>query len=208
MKKMICLLLALTLCVGLCCGLSGCGSSGYGVKTIVTLVEQDYSLAFRTDDLQYYYVVAALEQLNYNGRVKELTMKWFGEDITTFGKSADALERIGMPEPKTFIIGVDINSFPLAYISNGLYWGFDIELASSVCELLGWELAIHTIEKEDVAVELASGNIDCAWGGIALNENELAKEKYVAYGPYVHNDVLRHHPHSRRHPEKSIPVEN
>ena len=45
-----------------------------------------------------------------------------------------------MPEPRTFIIGVDINSFPMAYVVDGNYWGFDVRLAMAVCERLGWTL--------------------------------------------------------------------
>ena len=46
MKKFLALLLAL-LCLSLC----ACGAQGsYGVQTVVTLVEQEYSIAFRTGD--------------------------------------------------------------------------------------------------------------------------------------------------------------
>ena len=186
MKKAICILLVLSLCLSC----AACGGRGYGVKVVQTLVEQDYSMAFRTGDPNAMYVVAAIEVLNFQGRVDELSVKWFGDRIVSFGDSADALDRTGMPEPRDFIIGVDINSFPMAYIANGDYWGFDVELALDVCALLGWELKIQPIEKENVYIELSSGNIDCAWGGIALNESELEKGMYMEYGPYIDNDIV------------------
>ena len=186
MKRTLCILLVL--CVALSC--AACGGGSYGVREIQTLVEQEYSLAFRTGDPLALYVVAAIEVLNAEGRVNELAIKWFGDRVVDFGIDSGALERLEMPEPRDFIIGLDINSFPMAYMSNGEYWGFDVELAIAVCERLGWTLKMQAIEKENVYIELSSGNIDCAWGGVALDEKELESGLYVEYGPYIHNDII------------------
>ena len=71
MKKWICFLLILCLVLPLC----GCGSSqGYGVKAVVTLVEQEYGLAFRTGDITIFYVSAAIQVLNAQGKVDELNL--------------------------------------------------------------------------------------------------------------------------------------
>ena len=87
MKRTLSILLLLALCLTLC----ACGGSAREVKTVTTLVEQDYSLAFRTGDPTAYYVAAAIEVLNAEGKVEELTIKWFGARIVNFGKNADAL---------------------------------------------------------------------------------------------------------------------
>ena len=186
MKRFLILLLIL----GMCLSLSGCGGSAREVETVVTLVEQEYSIAFRTGDPLAYYVAAAIEVLNAEGLVDELSLKWFGSRMVNFGKNDKALEILGMPEPRSFIIGVDVNSFPMVYLTGGQYWGFDIEFATAVCEKLNWELRIQSIEKENVYIELSSGNIDCAWGGIALDQSELAAGKLAQYGPYVENDIV------------------
>ena len=186
MKKLICAVLILCMAFSLC----ACGGSTYGVRELEVLVEQEYSLAFRNDDSTYNYVTAAIETLNAEGTVGDLTGKWFGSSIIDFKKDAKALEKVGMPEPRTFIIGVDINSFPMAYVVDGNYWGFDVQLAMAVCERLGWTLQIQPIEKENVYVELSSGNIDCAWGGIALDQKEIDAGKYTQYGPYVSNNIV------------------
>ena len=186
MKRIISILLAL--CTAML--LVGCGEGGYKVKSLVTLVEQEYSIAFRNDDGLSPYVVAAIEELNAEGKVEELSRKWFGQNIIHFDKKADALSELPEPPEHNFLLGVDINSFPMAYMDSGNYWGYDVELASCVCDKLGWELQVISIEKENVYVELYSGNIDCAWGGIALNEAELEAGKYTQYGPYVDNDII------------------
>ena len=189
MRRTICILLALCLCLGC----AACGSSsqaGKRVQIIQVLVEQDYSLAFRAYDNTEIYVTAAIEVLTAQGKVDELAQKWFGERIISFPSNAAALDEYEEIVGRDLIIGVDINSFPLAYLANGDYWGFDVEFAMAVCDLLGWNLKIQSIEKENVYVELSSGNIDVAWGGIALNESEVLAGKYSQYGPYVHNDIV------------------
>lgn len=186
MKRLLCILLALALCLCLC----GCGGSSRTVETVATLVEQDYSLAFRSGDPTAYYVVAAIEELSAEGAVDELSVKWFGARLVSFGRNTVSFEDLESIPHRSFIIGVDTNSFPMVYITAGQYWGFDIELATAVCERLGWDLKIQPIEKENVYIELSSGNIDCAWGGIALDPDEVAAGKIAQYGPYIHNDIV------------------
>ena len=188
MKRLICLLLTLCLVFSLC----ACGGSRfrYGINTVQILVQQDYSLAFRNNDPLYFYVTAALSVLAAEGRVDQLATKWLGSPALNYAKQADALEKLVPPEPQDLIIGLDVNAFPFSYLSNGEYWGLDVELALAVCEKLGWTLKMQPIEKENVYVELSSGNIDVAWGGIALDPKEAAAGNYTQYGPYIHNDIV------------------
>lgn len=187
MKRLICILLILCMVPGLC----ACGGFGYGVKEVQVLVEQEYSLAFRNSDPVYLYVTAAISVLAAQGKVEELSAKWLGDsNAIKFAKQADALDNLPEPEERTFTVGMDINSFPMAYLSNGEFWGLDAELARAVTELLGWELKFQEIEKENVYVELSSGNIDCAWGGIALNPTEVEEKLYTQYGPYIENNIV------------------
>ena len=188
MKKMITILLLLALCLSLAA--CGAASPGYGVRAVQTLVEQEYSMAFRNDDPTAYYVVGALNALEQEGKVDELAVKWFGQRVIDFPKSDIKLEELEPTEWRTFTIGVDVNSFPLAYATDGNFWGYDVELAIAVCEKLGWLIKIQQIEKEDVYVELSSGNIDCAWGGIAIDQSEVDRGLYTRFGPYIENDIV------------------
>ena len=54
-------LLSVILVICLCLPLPACGGSVYGVKPTKTLVQQQYSLAFRNNDPTVYYVVAAIQ---------------------------------------------------------------------------------------------------------------------------------------------------
>ena len=129
MKRLICFLLALCMVFSLC----ACGRSySYGINTVQVLVPQDYSLAFRNNDPLYFYVTAALSVLAAEGRVDQLSTKWLGRPALNYAKQADALELLVPPEPQDLIIGLDINAFPFSYLSNGEYWGLDVELAMAV----------------------------------------------------------------------------
>lgn len=187
MKKFICMLLALSMMLGLC----ACGGYKYGVNEVEVLVEQDYSLAFRNNDPVYLYVTAAISVLAAQGKIEELSSKWLGSaDAISFQKKADALDELPEVDKRTITVGMDINSFPMAYMSNGSFWGLDVEIASAAVELLGWDIKFQEISKENVYVELSSGNIDVAWGGIALDEDEVAQGTFIQYGPYIENNIV------------------
>ncbi len=191
MKKNIKFCFSILLIICICLLQVGCAkSTGYGVKAVMTLVEQEYSLAFRNDDPIAYYVIGAIQELDREGKLSELSTKWFGQRIISFPRTDIRLENLPAPDYREFIIGIDINSFPLAYSANGEYWGFDVEFAVAVAEKLGWYIKMQPIEKENVYIELSSGNIDCAWGGIALNIDEVDSHVYSRYGPYVENNIV------------------
>ena len=150
MKRFLCILLVLCMLLPL----GGCGRTKfrYGIDTVQVLVQQDYSLAFRNNDPLYFYVTAALSVLAAEGRVDQLAAKWLGSAALNYSRQADALEKLVPPEPQDLIIGLDVNAFPFSYLSNGEYWGLDVELAMAVCEKLGWTLKLQPIEKENVYV--------------------------------------------------------
>ncbi len=89
----------LALAAALCILLSGCGggSTGYGVKAIQTLVEQEYSLAFRNDDPTAYYIIGAIQALDEEGKLNELSTKWFGQRIISFPQTDIRLEDLAAP---------------------------------------------------------------------------------------------------------------
>ena len=176
-KRIISLLLAL--CTMLC--LCACGESGK-YKAVKTVRSQDYSIGFRNGDSTYHYIDKALKELAYEGTIDELAVKWFGSAGTvSFPEKKDALDELGYITPREFIIGIDLDSAPLAFESGDGYDGFDIELAKAVCEKLGWSLKVQPIHSEKAFVELNSGNIDCAWGGVVLDRESADYTILVTY---------------------------
>ena len=75
MRKLIVILLVICLLLSLPACSKGSSTGSYGVKTLQTLVEQEYFLAFRNNDPLYFYITAAIETLAGEGYVQQLTAK-------------------------------------------------------------------------------------------------------------------------------------
>lgn len=184
MKKIISISLALVLALSLC----ACGGGSGRYKSIRTLGHQQYSIGFRNGDSNYHYIDAALRELSKQGTVDSLSSKWFGSaNAVSFPSGGDKLKELGYIAPRPFIIGVDLDSYPMGFQTEGGYTGFDVELAKAVCDLLGWELRVQPIHSEDAYVELNSGNIDCAWGGVALDPSS---QDYTILYTYMNTDIV------------------
>lgn len=181
-KRLICLALALAVLFSLC----ACGDGGkYTVAKKITT--QSYSIGFRSGDSTYHYIDKALKELSSSGKIDELAQKWFGnENAVSFPKGKNAMKDLGYIPPRDFIIGVDLDSFPMCMQNGEEYDGFDIELARAVCEKLGWALKIQPIHSENAFVELNSGNIDCAWGGVVLDRES---PDYTILVTYMTNEL-------------------
>ena len=130
-KRIICAALALAMVLSLC----GCGSDGK-YKVVKSLGSQEYSIGFRNGDSTYHYIDKAIKELAYEGVIDELSTQWFGSSrAVDFPSQKDALSELGYISERTFIIGVDLDSAPMAFTKGEEYVGFDIDLAGKVCEL-------------------------------------------------------------------------
>lgn len=180
LKRIISLVLVLCMALTLC----ACGKTGGAYTVVETINEGKYAIGFRNDDPIADYVEAALKVLSANGKVAELEVRWFNDtNITDFGKDTNALAKLGEVPERTLIMGLDPDHFPMSYVSNGVYMGFDVELCREVCNLLGWELKFCEVEDETKAfVHLYSGNADVIWGGMLLKQNETT---YSVRCPYM-----------------------
>lgn len=181
-KRILCMLLAIVTMFSLC----ACGTGRYNV--VKTISKQEYSIGFRNGDTTYHYINAALRELSYDGTIDNIAYKWFGsENAVDFPKSKSAIKKLGYIEPRVFTIGADLSSFPMCFQSGNDYTGFDVELAQAVCKKLGWQLKIQPIISANAYVELNSGNIDCAWGGVKLDEESV---DYTILVTYMSDDMV------------------
>lgn len=87
-----------------------------------------------------------------------------------------------------FILGLDDQFPPMGFRDdNDNIVGFDIDLATAVCEKLGVELVLQPIEWEAKETELSTKNIDCIWNGFSITEERL--EKLTMTDPYLENAI-------------------
>ena len=83
------------------------------------------------------------------------------------------------------IIGYTVYE-PMNYTDeNGVFTGFDTELAEAVCAKLGVTPKFQEIVWETKEVELNASTIDCVWNGMTINEERLANMEIT--DPYVVN---------------------
>lgn len=167
---------------------AGCGGGNEKYKVADNLAQEQFCVAFRPDDKAGPAVIAAMQELQAEGKVTELSLKWFGKDVSTLEGKADAVNSLSeKPKKRAFLIGCDGGRLPFSGKENGKMTGFDVALAQAVCDKLGWTAKFIPIDVSKATVELGSGNVDCVWGGYVYDE----KETDVSVSPvYMKNTVV------------------
>ena len=66
--------------------------------------------------------------------------------------------------------------------------GFDVDLAREVCSRLGLRLKLHLIPWADKEKELNTGNIDCVWNGMSVDESRALAMNLS--DPYLTNRLI------------------
>jgi polar amino acid transport system substrate-binding protein len=83
------------------------------------------------------------------------------------------------------VIGYTVYA-PMNYTDeNGVFTGFDTELAMAVCKILGLTPEFVEINWETKEIELAAKSIDCIWNGLTINDERKANMEITV--PYVKN---------------------
>ncbi len=190
--------LALLLLCAVLLSLSACGKTVGSYRVLKTFGEESFSIGYRLDDQVAVYVDAALRVLSADGTVHKLALEWLGADDTTIEADADALDAVGSVPRRTLIVGVSESCFPMSYADGDGFAGFDVALAQAVCERLGWQAQFQAVARNDVYVQLTSGNVDCVWGGMPLddvnrdeNGNLKPQSQQIAVSEsYLKNEIL------------------
>ena len=185
MKKWIAILLLLSMLAAL----SGCGQTEVSVfRAMEVLGEKQFCAICRGGDKLAPLIEAALKTLAANGRLSAITTRWLGRDRSCLEGDAGALTALEeLPEPRRLIIGVEADYDPIGFEEDGVLRGMSVDLAEAIAEVLGWELMLLPITSEDVAAQLASGNIDCALG---FDGSVVSREKYSVGAPYLKSDIV------------------
>ncbi|MEG1274371.1 MAG: amino acid ABC transporter substrate-binding protein [Ruthenibacterium sp.] len=86
------------------------------------------------------------------------------------------------------VIGLDDTFAPMGFRDEaGNLVGFDIELATAVCEELGVKAKFQTIDWDAKELELTSGNIDCIWNGMSITDER--QQSMSLSQPYLNNII-------------------
>lgn len=87
------------------------------------------------------------------------------------------------------VVGLDDTFAPMGFRDedNNLV-GFDIDLATAVCEELGVKVKFQPINWDSKDMELQSKNIDCVWNGMSIDEERM--EKMTLSNKYLNNRIV------------------
>lgn len=174
-------LAALLLCLFLLFSFSACGGnrtlSGYEV--IAKLNDEQFTVAFRSGDPLCDIVSAAMGEMAAEGLIARLSQQYLGADYSCMEPNARALKTlsdngIDLQNGRRFIVGVQGGTAPLCWQNDsGSYIGLIPDMVAELKDKTGWDVVFSEIKVENVGIELASGNIDCAWLPAETPESEF-----------------------------------
>lgn len=156
------------------------------------LAEEAFCIGFRKEDNALCQAVEeALVEMKEDGTLSEIDKKWFGKDVSivdaaniTQNASDDSLQKI--LDKGQLVLGLDDSFPPMGYRDNeNAIVGYDIDLATEVCQRLGVELVLQPISWTAKEKEINSGNIDCIWNGFSTNPER--EEQLCMSMPYLNN---------------------
>lgn len=212
MKKIIASVMAGALALGMLAGCSNqntqTSSSDVNTSTDATqtkekyrLLDEDfgaeeYGIAFKKGNVDLALEVQKqLEAMEEDGTAAEISQKWFNDDILLKDQeyfNAEEMAQTGdgslqaVLDKGTLVLGLDASFPPMGFTAeNGDIVGFDIDLATEVCERMGVKLEPKPINWNSKEQELENGNIDCIWNGLSVDESRLEMMTFVK--PYLAN---------------------
>ena len=172
MKRTLCLLLALILCVGGVSLLAACGDSSDDgkpsegsdvVKVIdIALTEEEYAFAVQKGDAEMLASLNAfMAEIKENGKFDEIIGKYFQDGIPTPVTSAATMKTDG----SQLIVATNAAFEPFEYMKGENYYGVDMEIMALFAEHLGKELYINNMEFDAVCLSVSAA------GGTYEDEN-------------------------------------
>lgn len=111
-----------------------------------------------------------------------------GSKASSSGDNKDDNSLKEIQDKGVLVLGCDDEFPPMGFDENGEIVGFDIDLASAVCEKLGVELEAKPIDWDAKELELKSGNIDVIWNGYSIIADRLDKVQFTK--PYLNNEQM------------------
>ena len=185
MKRWIAFLLLLALLASL----GGCGQQELSAfRALEVIGEKQFCAICRGGDKLADMIEASLKTLAGNGELSAITTRWLGRDRSCMEGDVNALNRLEeLPTPRKLIIGVETEYEPIAFSENGTLRGMSVDLAEAIGALVGWEVMLMPISAQDVAAQLASGNVDCALG---FDGSLVSPDKFFVGAPYLKSDII------------------
>ena len=104
--------------------------------------------------------------------------------VAAYATSLDDIKAKG-----ELVIGLDDTFAPMGFRDeNGDLVGFDIDLATAVCEVLGVKPVFQPIDWDAKELELSTGKIDCIWNGMSITPER--EQSMSLSNAYLNNKII------------------
>ena len=149
-------------------------TTGNVVKTIdIQLTEESYAFVVKKGNTELVEDFNAfLTTIKENGTFDEIVAKYFegkgekkGFDYIGGANTAN--------DENTFVVATNCPFEPFEYISNGLMYGIDIEIAQLYAESKELTLVVKNIDFDAIFENVDNGYADIGMAGITINEDRL-----------------------------------
>jgi polar amino acid transport system substrate-binding protein len=179
MKKIISLILALTMILAMAFTLASCnkddGSKSDLVKVVdVKLTDEEYAFVAKKGNTELVSGFNAfLDEIKANGTFDTLVAKYFEGEGTKVGYSVATGDVVNTSS--NLIVATNCPFEPFEYIGDdGKIYGLDIEIAAAYAEAKGLELVIKNIGFDDIFTQVEAGYADIGMAGITVSEDRAA----------------------------------
>ena len=180
MKKIITLVLALTMILTMTLSLASCNNGGGEsdvdlVKVVdVKLTDEEYAFVAKKGNTQLVNEFNAfLAEIKSNGTFDSLVSKYFEGTGTKVGYDVTTTDVANTDS--NLVVVTNCPFEPFEYIGDdGKIYGLDIEIAAAYAQAKGLELVIKNIGFDDIFTQVDAGYADIGMAGITVSEDRAA----------------------------------
>ncbi len=177
MKKIISIILALTMAVGMVALFAACGASEpkkVKVYTEYELTAESYAFAIAKENTALKDAAnALLAELKASGELDNIINSFFDGTATFTYENPASNIPTGDDKDEYLIVATNAYFPPFEYYEGNKLSGVDMKLASLLAEKLGKTLYIADMEFDSVIPSVVTGKADIAMAGITVNEERL-----------------------------------
>ena len=175
MKKIITLILALTMILSVTFALASCNNGGDAVKVIdVKLTDEEYAFVADKDNTALVNDFNSfLAEIKENGTFDSLVAKYFEGQGEKVGYDVSTKDVVNTES--NLVVVTNCPFEPFEYIGDdGKIYGLDIEIAAAYAEAKGLTLVIKNIGFDDIFTQVDAGYADIGMAGITVSEDRAA----------------------------------
>ncbi len=186
MKKILSIILAISLVLTIGLVTVGCNQATNGSSTKVKVIdlplsEETYAFAVNKNDTEFLNKVNAfLDKITSNGKFEEICNNYFG-DGTPLSIESKPLD----PSKDQLVVATSTGFEPFEMVdAAGKYSGVDLEIAYYLAQELNLELVIQDMDFDAVVNSVQSGKSDIGMAGLSVTP---ARQKVVTFSKTYYN---------------------